>query len=290
MHSGTMHLFAINGLHIGVVALARACGARRCFPVSAAVAALVTLAVLWLDVDTTGASPSAVRAFLLVAAYEAGFVLRRPANGLAALGAAALVVLLIEPLALFSASFQMSYGVVLTILCFGRAAGRTTGGPVAPVRVVAGGDLEQGATPAHQRPCGGRRSAGIGIAATLVSAVTGRRFPRVHPGALATTSCWCPWPMLVITAGFASVATGLAGLVWLNSLFNHAADAGAGGNRWPHPPGASRARSVVAGAMARAVGPERWRWRAALAAGLAATRALGGAPRRVGGRRWRWSR
>lgn len=79
----------------------------------------MTLAVLWLDVDTTGASPSAVRAFILIACYEAAVVLRRPANGIAALAAAALIVLLVEPMALFSASFQMSYGVVLAILCFG---------------------------------------------------------------------------------------------------------------------------------------------------------------------------
>jgi competence protein ComEC len=65
---------------------------------------------------------------------------------------------------------------------------------------------------------------GIGIAATLVSAVTGPTFFHVFtPGALATNLVLVPLAMLVITAGFASVATGLAGLVWLNSLFNHAA-------------------------------------------------------------------
>jgi competence protein ComEC len=55
MHSGTMHLFAINGLHIGVVAMAlhALLAAMRC---PRPVAAVVTLAVLWLDVDTSRAN------------------------------------------------------------------------------------------------------------------------------------------------------------------------------------------------------------------------------------------
>jgi len=54
MQSGTMHLFAINGLHIGVVAMA--------LHALLAVARVPTgrggrhARVLWLDVDTTGES------------------------------------------------------------------------------------------------------------------------------------------------------------------------------------------------------------------------------------------
>ena len=223
MHSGTMHLFAINGLHIGVVALAlhAVLALLRC---PRPMAAMLTLGVLWLDVDTTGASPSAVRAFLLVAAYEAGFVLRRPANGLAALGTAALVVLLIEPLALFSASFQMSYGVVLTILCFGVPLGEWLAARWRPFAL-----LPEATWNWWQRLLTSglwwlAGALGIGIAASLVSAMTGPTFFHVFtPGALATNLVLVPLAMLVITAGFASVVTGLAGLVWLNSLFNHAA-------------------------------------------------------------------
>ena len=75
--SGTMHLFAINGLHIGVVALSlhALLALARC---PRPLASTLVLAVLWLDVDTTGESPSAVRAFLMVAVLEAAFILRRP--------------------------------------------------------------------------------------------------------------------------------------------------------------------------------------------------------------------
>jgi len=223
MHSGTMHLFAINGLHIGVVAMAvhALLLLARC-PRPAV--ALLTLLVLWLDVDTTGASPSAVRAWLLVAAYETAFALRLPANGIAALAAAALVVLLLQPMALFSASFQMSYGVVLAILCFGlplaeRLAARFPPWPNLPE-----------VTWTWWR----RRSAwvvrwfwpvlGIGLAAWLVGAVTGAAFYRVFtPGGLLANLVLVPLAMLVIIAGFASISLGLAGVAAASVLLNHAA-------------------------------------------------------------------
>ena len=118
LRSGTMHLFAINGLHIGVVALSvhALLALLRC---PRAAASALVLAVLWLDVDTTGASPSAVRAFLMVAVLEAAPVLRLPSNPLAALAAAALAIVLARPLDLFGASFQMSYGVVAAIVTLG---------------------------------------------------------------------------------------------------------------------------------------------------------------------------
>ncbi len=223
MHSGTMHLFAINGLHIGVVAIAlhALLAALRCPRFAAA---MITLGVLWLDVDTTGASPSAVRAFLLVAGYQTALVLRRPANGLASLATAALLTLLTEPMALYSASFQMSYGVVVVILAFG---------------LPLGGELEARWKPFQNLPPAtwswwqrqlARASRwlagalGLGVAATLVSAVTGATFFQVFaPGGLVANLVLVPLAMLVIIAGFASVTVGLAGAATLSILFNHAA-------------------------------------------------------------------
>ena len=120
MRSGTLHLFAINGVHIGMMAAslhallallrvpADAPPARSCW------------GSLWLDRRHHRRQPgSAVRAFLMVAVLEAAFVLRRPGNPLAALTASALPVLLLDPMDFFSASFRMSYGVVAAILTLG---------------------------------------------------------------------------------------------------------------------------------------------------------------------------
>ncbi len=223
MHSGTMHLFAINGLHIGVVAMAvhALLVLARC---PRLLVAGLTLLILWLDVDTTGASPSAVRAWLLVAAYETAFALRLPPNGIAALAAAALVVLVREPMALFSASFQMSYGVVIAILSFGLPLAEWLAARWPPWP-----DLPEIAWAGWQRWWAwGVRAfwpvLGLGVAAWLVGAVTGAAFYGVFtPGGLVANLLLVPLAMLVINAGFASIALGLAGVGAASSLLNHAA-------------------------------------------------------------------
>ncbi len=223
MHSGTMHLFAINGLHIGVVATAL----HALLMVARAprwAVALLTLLVVWLDVDTTGASPSAVRAWMLVAAYEAGFVLRLRANGVASLAAAALLVLLLDPMALFSASFQMSYGVVLAILCFGVPladwlAGRFPPFPNLPEVTWSWWQRWTAYVIRKFWPV-----FGIGLAAWLVGAVTGAAFYRVFtPGALVANLVLVPLAMVVIIAGFTSIMLGLTSWMAASAFINHAA-------------------------------------------------------------------
>ena len=222
MHSGTMHLFAINGLHIGVVALSlhMLLMMLRCPRLAAT---LITLAVLWLDVDTTGASPSAVRAFLLVASLEAAFVLRLPNNGIAALANAALVVLVLDPMALFSASFQMSYGVVLAIMCLGLPLAdrlQTRWQPYASLPKVSWRWWQHALTLGLNRLAG---ALGIGWAASLFSALMGVQFFHVLvPGALVANLILVPLASLVIIAGFISIAGGLVGVVAISSWFNHA--------------------------------------------------------------------
>ena len=223
MHSGTMHLFAINGLHIAVVATAIHALLLLARCPRPAVASL-TLLILWLDVDTTGASPSAVRAWLLVAAYEFSFLLRLPANGVAALATAALVVLLKEPMALFSASFQMSYGVVFAILCFGLPLSERLATSLPPWP-----NLPEVTWTWWQRWCAVAVRwfwpvFGIGVAAWLVGSITGAAFYAVFtPGGLVANLVLVPLAMLVIISGFASIGAGLAGLATASLLFNHAA-------------------------------------------------------------------
>ena len=122
MQSGTMHLFAISGLNIGVVA-----GALQALMLLLRLPAWPRFALgtvlLWLFVDITGGAPSAVRAFVMAVFFQAAFVLRRPRNLLAALAASALLVLLAAPLQVFGASFLMSYGIVAAVLLLGLPLG-----------------------------------------------------------------------------------------------------------------------------------------------------------------------
>jgi len=222
MHSGTMHLFAINGLHIGVVALSlhillMMLRCPRMF------ATLITLTVLWLDVDTTGASPSAVRAFLLVASFEAAFVLRLPSNGVAALANASLIVLVLDPMALFSASFQMSYGVVLSIMCLGLPLADWLQARWQPFASLPKATWNWW----HHTLSHGLNwlasALAIGSAATLVSTLTGVQFFHVLvPGALVANLVLVPLASLVIVAGFISITSGLIGVIAISTWFNYA--------------------------------------------------------------------
>jgi competence protein ComEC len=222
LHGGAMHLFAINGLHIGVVALSMNAllALLRC-PRRAA--GVLVLAVLWLDVDTTGASPSALRAFLMLASVEVAWMLRRPVNPLAAVTTSALVVMLADPMELFSASFQMSYSVVAAIFLLGLPLG---------ARLLGGLPLNRGlpeeswrwrhrlaATIArHLAP-----AAGVGAAAGLVSAVAGVEFFGLFaPVGLAANLLLAPLASLVIVSGFASLVAGLAGASAATRLLNSA--------------------------------------------------------------------
>ena len=118
MRSGTFHIFSISGLHVGVIALALQ-SLLRLVRVPRRPAVALSLLVLWLYVQITGAGTPAGRAFLMIAFLLAAQVFRLPGNGLAALSAAALVTLLSDPLQLFSTGFQMSYSVVVALVVMG---------------------------------------------------------------------------------------------------------------------------------------------------------------------------
>jgi competence protein ComEC len=223
MHSGTMHLFAISGLNITAIALSlQVLLALLRLPRLAA--AGISLAALWLYVDITGASSSAVRAFLMSALIVISLSLRRPANALAALSASALFILLLEPMQLFGASFQMSYGIVAVLLLLG--------GPLANA-LVARWPLFASLPEStwrwyHWWIDGGwrwfLRAVGIGLASALVSTIsTLQFFGLVTPASLAINFVLIPLSTFVVGAGFVSLLCGLSGFAGGSVLFNHAA-------------------------------------------------------------------
>lgn len=117
MRSGTMHVFAISGLHIALiagilVALLRVMQAPR------GACGLVVLPLLWFYTAVTGWQASAVRSTVMMTIIIAGWALRRPSDLLNSLAAAALVILLWEPRQLRQASFQLSFFVVLSLALF----------------------------------------------------------------------------------------------------------------------------------------------------------------------------
>jgi competence protein ComEC len=113
-HSGTMHVFAISGLHIGMIALILV-SLCRVVRVPRAACILIVVPLLWFYAAATGWQPSAVRATVMMSIVVAGWSLRRPVDLLNSLAGAALLILIWDPQQLFQAGFQLSFSVVLSI-------------------------------------------------------------------------------------------------------------------------------------------------------------------------------
>jgi len=114
MRSGTIHLFAVSGLHVGMisgilVSLLRALSLPRAWCGAIAIPALIFFCAV------TGQHASTVRATLMMSIVIAGWSLERPVDLLNSLAGAAFIILAWEPRQLFHAGFQLSFFVVLAI-------------------------------------------------------------------------------------------------------------------------------------------------------------------------------
>lgn len=109
-----MHLFAIDGLRIGLIS-GMLVTLLRVLQVSRGWCGAVAIPAIWFYTAATGWESSAVRASLMMSIVLGGWALKRPADLLNSLAGAAFLILLWDPRQLFEASFQLSFFVMLTI-------------------------------------------------------------------------------------------------------------------------------------------------------------------------------
>ncbi len=117
MRSGTMHIFAISGLHIALIA-GILIALLRVAQVPRGACGLIVLPLIWFYTAATGWQPSAIRSTIMMSVIIGGWSLKRPSNLLNSLSAAGFIILLWDPQQLFQASFQLSFFVVLSIALF----------------------------------------------------------------------------------------------------------------------------------------------------------------------------
>ncbi|MEJ2672255.1 MAG: ComEC/Rec2 family competence protein [Deltaproteobacteria bacterium] len=123
--TNTSHLLVINGLHLGMVAAVTyflCFGLLRFFPwvlIRINVVKIATLAAaipVVFYAYVAGGSPSTQRAEVMVLAYLLLVFLGRPGEVWSALALAALIILSLSPLRLFSISFQLSFVAVAALI------------------------------------------------------------------------------------------------------------------------------------------------------------------------------
>jgi competence protein ComEC len=116
--SGTYHVLVVSGMNLSILAFAIFWVLRQ-FRVDPAVAAIVTVVVLFAYAFVVGVGPPVWRAALMLAIYLGARLLYRERNMMNAIGAAALGVLIVDPHALFGASFQLTFLAVFIIAGIG---------------------------------------------------------------------------------------------------------------------------------------------------------------------------
>jgi len=125
VRSGTAHLLAISGLHVGIVATVVFALFSRLFSFVPLLlwngwvkkgAAMVTLCFVAGYGVIAGMSPSTQRAVIMVAVFLISFVVQRSHRLLNTLALAALVILVVHPPSLFAVSFQLSFSAVFFII------------------------------------------------------------------------------------------------------------------------------------------------------------------------------
>lgn len=115
--AGVAHVLALSGLHVGIIAVLITIILFPLYILRMRKAlAGITILLLWVYAVLTGLSPSVTRAVVMATALGTGIILQRRNFSFNALLLAAIVILAINPDALFQPGFQLSFASVMCIL------------------------------------------------------------------------------------------------------------------------------------------------------------------------------
>jgi competence protein ComEC len=112
--TGLVHLLAISGLHIGIIAAVVLWILKR-FPGNLYSRSFVLIITIWLYAVFTGNSASVVRAGLMVSLFMTAGMLARPATLLNTVATAAIIILIARPGMVRDPGFQLTFSATMGI-------------------------------------------------------------------------------------------------------------------------------------------------------------------------------
>ncbi|MFH1731371.1 MAG: DNA internalization-related competence protein ComEC/Rec2 [Planctomycetota bacterium] len=250
--SGTTHILAISGLHVGIV-YAAAIWLCRMLLIQRWPRRVIVLGAVISYAVMVGFRPATIRAVVMIGFLEIGDALRFYRDPINAVAATALVILAAAPQHLFEAGFQLTFIAVLGIILFGQ--------DIKQLMRREPDDLERLIDPEFQsrrrrvaRVAGKAAASGVGVcaAATLVVApLQAYYFNIVTPVSVIATALLVPIIGALIWIGFVflalasfapavacAVAYVLAAMVWLFTRVVELASAAPFGHVFVAPPAA----------------------------------------------------
>ena len=142
-YSGTSHLLAVSGLHVGMVALLFT---MLLLPLSLVwrgniIRSGVVVAIIWIYVALCGYPISAIRAAIMFSVLQLSHLVRNRYSQQNSICTTAFIMLAIEPTILFELSFSLSFIAVMAIIFVGAPISRAIHIRNAALREVAKGAI-----------------------------------------------------------------------------------------------------------------------------------------------------
>lgn len=116
--AGVIHVVSASGLHVGILAAA-VWLALGLTPIDRRYRLLILLLLVGVYAAAAGLRPPMIRAWIMAAFLGGAYFFRRDADGLSALGGASLLILLLDPPALWDIGFALSVISLAALIMFG---------------------------------------------------------------------------------------------------------------------------------------------------------------------------
>ncbi len=220
--TGTMHIFAISGLHVAILCSVLVFAIGLCgVPRTGWVFALAPLILLYAI--TTGSHASAIRAGVMTSAYLLAPALRRRPDVVSAMALAAIGILAWQPAQLFDIGCILSFAAVTGILTIVPVLDAMLLHWLRPDPLAVPELTDE--TPPWWRPLALwlGRLATVSVAAGLTSDTLSLFFfGRFSPIALVANLIVVPLAFLIIVTGCLSLVAGAGIGLWLAGIFNSA--------------------------------------------------------------------